>query len=558
MEWFDLTIGQGTANSGDFSNIDWGNNSHFIQTSLDAAGGTEFETIALTQLMSVPYAVHSNSTGNFTGNNLEISGNGSNEDMITLKNDNYSRISAYAANDDFESVASFVGRRSGGTIDKPTNISPEQRISGVYGSSYLNNDYEVSTAIEFFSGKESGNNGSSSYIKFGTTGIGSTQRLERMRITENGNVGIGTSNPEYNLEVEGSLNANEIYLNGESLKINEINNRPIEVVGSGQNENMITLKNNNYSRIAAFSASDDFESVASFAGRRSGGTVDNPTNISPEQRISGLYGSSYLNNDYEVSTAIEFISGKESGSTGTSSYIKFGTTGIGSTQRLERMRIAENGNVGIGTNTPNYNLDVNGTLNVSEIYQNGELIDLNQEINEPIELVGSGQNENMITLRNDNYSRIAAYAANDDFESVASFVGRRSGGTVDNPTNISPEQRISGFYGSSYLNNEYEVSTAIEFISGKESGNTGTSSYIKFGTTGVGAIQRVERMRIAENGNVGIGTTIPKSKLQVTNGDIYIEDASSGVIMTSPDGNCWRMTVDNTGNPQFSSITCPE
>ncbi|MGJ3236013.1 hypothetical protein [Marivirga sp.] len=396
-----LIIGQGTTSSGDFLNIDWGNTNHFIQTSLDATGGTEYETIALTQLMSVPYAIHSNSTGNFTGKSMEINGNGSNENMITLKNDNYSRIAAYAANNDLESVASFVGLRSGGTVDNPTNIRPEQRISGFYGSSYFNNDYEVSTAIEFFSGKESGSNGSSSYIKFGTTDIGSTQRLERMRI-------------------------------------------------------------------------------------------------------------------------------------------------------------AENGNVGIGTNTPNYDLEVNGTLNVSEIYQNGELIDFNKEINEPIELVGSGQNENMITLKNDNYSRIAAYAANNDFESVASFVGLRSGGTVDNPTNIGPEQRISGFYGSSYFNNDYEVSTAIEFFSGKESGSNGSSSYIKFGTTDIGSTQRLERMRIAENGNVGIGTTIPKSKLQVTNGDIYIEDASSGVIMTSPDGNCWRMTVDNTGNPQFSSITCPE
>jgi hypothetical protein len=63
---------------------------------------------------------------------------------------------------------------------------------------------------------------------------------------------------------------------------------------------------------------------------------------------------------------------------------------------------------------------------------------------------------------------------------------------------------------------------------------------------------------VKADGKTGIGTTNPKSKLQVTNGDIYIENASSGVIMTSPDGNCWRMTVDNTGNPQFSSVTCPE
>ena len=56
-----------------------------------------------------------------------------------------------------------------------------------------------------------------------------------------------------------------------------------------------------------------------------------------------------------------------------------------------------------------------------------------------------------------------------------------------------------------------------------------------------------EKMRITSNGNV-----------QVTTGDVYIEDVGNGVIMKSPDGNCWRMTVNNAGEPVFSSVTCPD
>lgn len=52
--------------------------------------------------------------------------------------------------------------------------------------------------------------------------------------------------------------------------------------------------------------------------------------------------------------------------------------------------------------------------------------------------------------------------------------------------------------------------------------------------------------------------SISKEGLQVKDSDIYIEDATKGVIMTAPNGQCWRMTVSNTGQPVFSSVVCPK
>ncbi|MFU8845087.1 MAG: T9SS type A sorting domain-containing protein [Bacteroidales bacterium] len=61
---------------------------------------------------------------------------------------------------------------------------------------------------------------------------------------------------------------------------------------------------------------------------------------------------------------------------------------------------------------------------------------------------------------------------------------------------------------------------------------------------------------IFNDGNLGIGTTQPTARLQVKDGDIFIEDIDRGIIMKSPDGNCWRGTLDNTGALQFNQIDC--
>lgn len=61
---------------------------------------------------------------------------------------------------------------------------------------------------------------------------------------------------------------------------------------------------------------------------------------------------------------------------------------------------------------------------------------------------------------------------------------------------------------------------------------------------------------VFENGYIGIDTENPIAKLQVKNGDIFIEDIDRGIVMKSPDGNCWRGTLDNSGTLNFVQVNC--
>ena len=61
-----LEIGTGTTLD-DFATIDWPNGSYFIETAIDATGGSNYSVMGTSQLMSVPYALYAKTSGNGVG-----------------------------------------------------------------------------------------------------------------------------------------------------------------------------------------------------------------------------------------------------------------------------------------------------------------------------------------------------------------------------------------------------------------------------------------------------------------------------------------------------------
>lgn len=57
----DFVIGTGTT-SDDFSTIDWSAGPYYLETRMDVSGGTTYQSMGTSQLMSTPYALHAKST----------------------------------------------------------------------------------------------------------------------------------------------------------------------------------------------------------------------------------------------------------------------------------------------------------------------------------------------------------------------------------------------------------------------------------------------------------------------------------------------------------------
>jgi hypothetical protein len=61
-----LLIGNGTADNGTFSAIDWSSGIYFVKTEIDPAGGNAYTVTSVTQLLSVPYAMYAKTSGSST------------------------------------------------------------------------------------------------------------------------------------------------------------------------------------------------------------------------------------------------------------------------------------------------------------------------------------------------------------------------------------------------------------------------------------------------------------------------------------------------------------
>jgi len=64
-----ISIGAGTKIVGDFDKIDWAKGPYFVKTETDLSGGTSYSLTSISQLLSVPYAIHAKTAESIVGGN---------------------------------------------------------------------------------------------------------------------------------------------------------------------------------------------------------------------------------------------------------------------------------------------------------------------------------------------------------------------------------------------------------------------------------------------------------------------------------------------------------
>lgn len=275
----------------------------------------------------------------------------------------------------YAAVPSFNLRRAQGTQSAPTVVEAGGYICGLLsGNAYDGSAYQSLGGIRFVSDGAISNTSSPGYITFSTTPSGSTVNTERLRITSDGLLGLGTSAPGALLHLRSSAARMfcENSSTGETAEFGVDSTGALITAGGAKSAVFYT---NGTERFRCDSSGRLLvgTSSTSNAGARlviqansgdstAGGNIHLARGTSSPADGVPL-GNLVFTDSNHTNAAV--ISANRDGGTWTSSTsqptrLVFSTTADGASSPTERMRITNAGRIGIGTATPNELLEVYG------------------------------------------------------------------------------------------------------------------------------------------------------------------------------------------------------
>jgi hypothetical protein len=360
-------------------------------------------------------------------------------------------------------------------------------------------------------------------LSFRTGDFFAGKDVEQMRLTPEGNLGLGVKQPQARLDVGGLIRTSE------GLVFPDGTVQTTAYIASGRS----LSERSERSGLQRDAADRRLTELSEPAQKQSAGGLGPPvkTDIPDDLVVNGnliftpaparditmqnnntglrFYGAPMLTNS-PAAAAIQFWGNNNQQFPGqlfldagahNSGALIFRTAPTGGII-AERMRVTATGNVGIGTMAPAASLEISRSVAVTDL---------------------------LITKAS----------------TLPSIVGRRSQGTLTNPTATTTGNILLSLVGRGHTGTAFNGDRVrIDMTASENWTDTANGTRIVFATTANGSTNPMERMRIDHNGQVGIGTTAPERKLHVGGSTVFplILAANS-----DPDGTGVHGWLTNTG-----------